>query len=241
MPEHIGCVLAHQALRGVWDAVDQGESGTLVSEQKWDYNGRELCILVQHLKGLKIYLLLYTVTNSRCWGCICSIFMGDIWQDVFIWLQSSLDSLILRDRISDGRLLKGHIYDDISHLHHFCQLYLLCDICLHWQFCCETLPLCYFTMPPWWIFVSPSFSDLFLPLPNCRNTSRVSILFSDIIDCVYFFHLHALIYMIKSSESLFLVVEYNIHYQLSIKVKGHYNYYDSVSCSHLYLLLSTYH
>lgn len=56
-----------------------------------------------------------------------------------------------------------------------------------------------------------------------------------------FFHLHASIYMIKSSKSSFLVVEYNTHYQLSIKVKCHCNYYDSVSCSHLYLLLSTYH
>lgn len=142
---------------------------------------------------------------------------------------------------SDGRLLKGHIYDDISHPPHFCQLYLLCDICLHWQFCCEILPLCYFTMLPWWTFVSSAFSDLFLPLPNCRNTSRLSISSSDVIDCVDFFHLHASIYMIKSSKSSFLVVEYNTHYQLSIKVKCHCNYYDSVSCSHLYLLLSTYH
>lgn len=122
----------------------------------------------------------------------------------------------------------------------FCHLYLLCDICLHWQFCCEILPLCYFTVTLV-DFVSSTFSKLFLPLPNCRTFSRLSILFSDIIDCVYFFHLHVSIYMIKSSRSLFLVVEYNVHYQLSIKVKCHCNYYDSVSCSHLYLLLSTYY
>lgn len=75
MPEHIGCVLVHQTLRGVWDAVDRGESGTQVSEQKWNHNGRELCILVQHPKAL-IYLLLYTVTNSRCWGCILQYIHG---------------------------------------------------------------------------------------------------------------------------------------------------------------------
>lgn len=104
----------------------------------------------------------------------------------------------------------------------------------------RSFPLYYITMLPWWIFVSSAFSDLFLPLPNCRNTSRLSILPSDVIDCVYFFfHLHASLPMIISSKSLFLVVEYNIHYQLSIKVKCHCNCYDSVSCSHLYLLLST--
>lgn len=95
VPEHIVCVLVHQALRGVWDAIDQGESGTQVSEQSGTTVREELGILVQHPKGLNP--LLYTVTNSPCWGCICSIFMGDIWQDAFIWLPSSLDSLILHD------------------------------------------------------------------------------------------------------------------------------------------------
>lgn len=84
--------------------------------------------------------------------------------------------------------------------------------------------------------LSPTYSSHFLTVGILQDSVFSSL---TLLTMCTFFHLHVSIYMIKSSKSLFLVVEYNIHYQLSIKVKCHYNYYDSVSCSHLYLL-STY-